>query len=37
MKSNKKMHKNQLAFKGGFYSLAVTAVVLAITNNTYKI
>ena len=30
MKSNKKMHKNQLAFKGGFYSLAVTAVVLAI-------
>lgn len=30
MKSNKKMHKNQLAFKGGSYSLAVTAVVLAI-------
>ena len=30
MKLNKKMHKNQLAFKGGFYSLAVTAVVLAI-------
>ena len=30
MKSNKKMHKNQLAFKGGFYYLAVTAVVLAI-------
>ena len=30
MKSNKKKHKNQLAFKGGSYSLAVTAVVLAI-------
>ena len=30
MKSNKKMHKNQLAFKGGSYSLVVTAVVLAI-------
>ena len=30
MKLNKKMHKNQLAFKGGSYSLVVTAVVLAI-------
>ena len=30
MKLNKKKHKNQLAFKGGSYSLAVTAVVLAI-------
>ena len=30
MKSNKKMRTNQLAFKGGSYSLAVTAVVLAI-------
>lgn len=30
MKTNKKFHKNQLAFKGGSYSLLVTAVVLAI-------
>ena len=30
MKLTKKMHKNQLAFKGGSYSLVVTAVVLAI-------
>lgn len=30
MKWNKKRHKNQLAFKGGSYSLVVTAVVLAI-------
>ena len=30
MKLNKQTHKSQLAFKGGSYSLVVTAVVLAI-------
>lgn len=30
MRQNRRNHKNQLALKGGFYSLAVTAVVLAI-------
>lgn len=30
MRADKKVYKNQLAFRGGSYSLAVTAVVLAI-------